>query len=1723
MKQKKFHASRRLVHDVTMWSILIFSLCILNSSKVFGQCSCDDDLVTTVSLGDSEGFESYSANQSLPTGGRWSLFPSGNGYNPVPATVVSTPVNCGSRSLRFQYNGSNPVDMRYLIDPKRTSFKMYIPSGKGGTFSLLMADGQTPVLELQFGTGGTCTVNNGESFPFSQGSWFRVSIIRIDNTFKIFRDYDHVATFGTITEVEYANFDANNTNEQFYIDKLCTYFYNWAIVNCTQEYNPQCLNLSEDSAGPNSCEAMIPGYIEAEFFSCGSSSGSPCADAMPIYCGQTISGTTIGENFKFYRPDFGSCLGNNSSNDYRAPDKVYSFEHTGGDAQIHLWTNTPNVDLDIFLLSECGAAWSDNPQIVVVSVPPNTSNPYITCIDRGISYVDGSGYDTEYIFVRDLPPGTYYIVVDGQHWQNAGQIDDVGSFQLSLHCYDLDCSEPTALNCGEKLLNETNINGANNVSIYCGPQPNEAGSTSSLPAGTGCTGPERVYTFTPDIDGKVTVNVTGIGTNEDFDAFVFLSCDHTNCLATSTNGYGQSEELIFEGEKGQQYVIVIDGYKEITGNYDIEVVCPSAGYCDGCLQCFKHRPKFNATNTFELFSGWCDEETPTRMISYTNIWNVEGTSVQYIDNTNNLSKNPIIFFPTPGRYRICQKIYAGSILLHECCQWVNVKPCNGVPKAYFTSVYNSSDATYTIDATLSQNAENIEWQYSENGITYVSGNNTSSISKISIPNGTCTNVCIYVYNGCGVSTYCLTLCRGNSNCVGTVPPVLFTSLPNIEPDGRKITFTAPSIANATYLWDFGDGSPTVNSRTINYTYAKDGNHIVCLKVVIGCRIYCYCWCVRPRLCPPQFDPPSGMIKYAFTGSDVNPSYTITTQNFTVSPTEPWLLDDQAINNSINKNTISIALSQSRDYKICIPYLKPNGCVAYKCITIRGGNPFNCNSISWKYLPNQGYQFSLPSENSEIEWTVDETGQSLGTTSTSNIIPLPSTCLTRTISVKFFDGTRYIICCLRIYICNPVNCRDIIKFTNAGSQANFSIDEIGLSEFTWYFDDTPNSVLGASSSITIPYPDACQAKTISVRYRDASGQWRICCLVVYWCNPSLCSNNISINPNNNLYTLTTSSQYQELTWFADNLLLGQGNNLNIAIPSSTQKIYVRYRDPATGCVYICCKNFGGNPNGLILTLGSNICGSPNSEVLVPITVNNYNKIVGLQFSIASSNSLIAEITGFSNINPNSGIKASDLIINNGKLVFFTDSELIERTLANGSKLFDVKVKLTGSIGQSADINFVDNITALDINVNPIPLSVINGSTCIHNSLSISGRVTNANNKPLSTNALMTLSNNQSKALNQDGLYTFTDGLIAGNSYTLYPSYDENLSKGVDISDLLLLRRHMQGITLFNSPLQYYAADNNDDAKIDISDLLTMRKIMQGLTTQLTNGKLAWKFVPKTYTFQALPNPLKIDIPTQLVYIPLSQSQTNQDFFGVKRCDINHSLIPFRGEIVDQRSQSTTLKINDAEGVNNQEIYVDISVEGFNQVLANEFSIQWPTDKLELVSVPSDSDIKISGTTLFNESLLSQGKIGLFWESADLSLGTTLADNTVIYRFKFKILANNGSQVLVQAADEPRLGKLIDINGEVNVNIQSGTVTVGTSSSKDSDINQIKLMPNPTTGIVTIQSPYAINKITLIDLIGHKLPLSNIGNQIDVSNYQAGKYILSIHHQNGVSNLPLILIK
>lgn len=1699
------HKKQRNIQDAILWILFITSILFLSSPNLFGQCSCSNELVPTVSTNSSDGFETYAANQPIPLNGNWSLYPASQNYNPIPATVVSNPTYCGSRSLRFQNTGF-PVDMSYAIDEKRTTFFMYVTSGKSAKFALLTDDAETAIFNLFFGTDGSGEFDNGGTFFYPQNQWFRVSVLKTGSTFRIFINYDHVGNYESNSFAGYANFYGNSSNDQFYIDRLCNYYDNGNNVNCTQELNPQCAYLSNEEIGTNPCYTQASGFISEEFFDCDNSGNSPCDFAMDIDCGETVFGSTINENYKFYRPDYTTCLGLSSVNDYLAPDKVYSFFHAGGDVQINLWSTTQNVDLDIFLLDECGSGWSGNPQIVILNVPPGATNPHINCIGRGISSIDPSGFDSDYIYIENLPSGTYYIVVDGQHWNTPGQINDVGDFVLSLHCHDLDCTDAIPMVCGQKLVNQSNNSGKNDRSIYCSPAPNPAGDPNFLPPGTGCTGREKIYSYTANVNGDIEVHVTGIDNNEDFEVFIFSECDPTFCIASGTRSYGEDEIITFDGFQGITYIIVVDGYFGTSGNFDIEIKCEKRRFCDVCMQCFKYKPKLNVVNTFEFSSGWCDEAV-FRAEGYTNIWSVENTNVSYADNTTNVSLDPVIIFPGTGKYRVCQKIYSGSTLLYECCQFVDVKPCSGEPKAFFTATYNNSTGSFSLNGTGSQNIDNIIWQFSDPDVSFVSGNSTSLQSTINIPNGRCVHVCFNVYNGCGMSTYCIKLCKNNPNCSGTTPPVLFSSLPQPVFDGRKITYSAPLITNATYLWDMGDGSDFLTTRNISYTYPKDGNHVVCLRVTVGCFTYCYCWCVRPRLCPPVFDPPSGMISHRFSGSTANTLYTVTTSNFTVA-NEDWLVDGSILSNSKGNSSMIISLPQDRDYIICIPYLKPNGCIAYKCITIRGGNPFNCTAINWRYIPNQGYQFELPSGFSEISWIVDETSQFLGSSAVSNILPPLNNCEYRTVSVRFFDGQRYIICCLRIYVCFPVNCRGNILYQNQNTSASFALLEAGATNISWYFDDAPNAVLGTSSNLILPYPTNCLARTISVRYKDVNGNWKICCIVIYWCSPLLCESNITISPNGNNVTLITQNQFQEIEWFVDNTLVGSGNSLIINLPPGGQNIYVKYRDPATGCIYICCKKIGTNPNAIMLELAKNICGPQNSEVLVPITVKNYKKVVGLQFRLSVSPTSIAEFVGVTNIQPMSGLKASDFTVSPGQIIFFTDSDLIERTLADGTKLCDIRIRLKGQNGASADVLFTGDIKAINIDGADLPVSVINGTVCVQTSLTISGKVSNALNKPLGTDCGITLEPLGSKYLVSNGMYLFDNGISAGSNYNLYPIYDSPLTNGIDVSDLLALRKHMQGLTLLESPYKHYAADMDDDAKIDVADLLTLRKIMQGLTTTLPNERKAWKFIPKSYNFPNLTNPLTTNIPTSIQYTPLTQSQINQDFIGVKRGDLNHSVIPFDDDAdIASRSQTVSMSVQNVQGVKGQEITVDLTANNFKNVLVMEFSLSWPQDKLELVSVPSGADIKILGTTLFNETLLNQGKIGAFWEAPDLVNGLTLVDGSTLYRFTFRIKGETGEQIVIQSSEQPRPVKLIDKDGEVPLVINQGIVTIGTSFVSDNITNNIVLYPNPTTGMIRFEHGYSpVQSLEIRDMLGRLIYEKKdvFTNDFDVSFLVSGTY-------------------
>jgi hypothetical protein len=636
-----------------------------------------------------------------------------------------------------------------------------------------------------------------------------------------------------------------------------------------------------------------------------------------------------------------------------------------------------------------------------------------------------------------------------------------------------------------------------------------------------------------------------------------------------------------------------DGYSECEW---IRGTCNS-NMCMNCWNCFHFLQSGSDPLTYQFLNRFCDQgyigfsEDRTNNRFNNNLvyeWSVENTNVTFTNNTNKNSINPFIRFPGFGTYIVCLKVFApGSTTpIYTCCLKVFVSGnCIKKPIAHFNYASNSSNNSFTLNSGTSDGSGEILWDFSGSNVTFLNNTNKNSANlQISIPSGQCVDVCMSLSNDCGISTYCLTLCNNSTSCTGNTP--IYTLNNRIEPviNDETISFTnlptPPAGTNVEYIWDFGDDIGKSSLKNPTYKYPKPGRYIICLIIKIGCKKICYCWCVWINPCQPIFEDHMGMLFPKFLGNQTTLQYQIQSSNITIAPGQPWLVDDVPVTNSAGAANLTIALPQNKDYVICFPYLKPNGCLAYKCIRVRGGNPFLCTNIGWKYVQNSGFQFNLTQSSgvSDIRWLVDETGQQLGTSATSNFLLPPNPCGWRNISVIYFDGTRYWICCLRIYLCAPDDCFNSIFYgVSTNEQALFRLEEPNATNIQWYFDDAPNTVLGTSGNLILPYPGNCVAKWISVKYFIPGFGWKICCRLIWFCNPFNCNFIKMTYTEGSGFKFETDQTYQNMSWVIDetNQSLGSGIQSNFYPVSGTEcqlrTVTVRYRD-ALGRWWLCCYRF-----------------------------------------------------------------------------------------------------------------------------------------------------------------------------------------------------------------------------------------------------------------------------------------------------------------------------------------------------------------------------------------------------------------------------------------------------------------------------------------------------------------------------------------------------------------------
>jgi hypothetical protein len=255
-----------------------------------------------------------------------------------------------------------------------------------------------------------------------------------------------------------------------------------------------------------------------------------------------------------------------------------------------------------------------------------------------------------------------------------------------------------------------------------------------------------------------------------------------------------------------------------------------------------------------------------------------------------------------------------------------------------------------------------------------------------------------------------------------------------------------------------------------------------------------------------------------------------------------------------------------------------GCWKVNARTIWVCNPFRCEDISFAYnQASGGFDLELTAGGmvSSISWQDDDTGFVLDGSVRMLSLPLDGECRYRNVSARYFDGTGWRVCGLRLYVCDPYACGDIsYGFAPDSNVIDFNFTGAdSVTDISWTDDDLGQPLPGSGDSTTLIWDGDCRVRNISIRYRDpVMGGWRVCGFRFFACAPSSCGSLILFERGDGDEVLIfTDEDFTQLSWAVDGADAGTENVLGVVIPpGESRTVCVRYFDPANGYFRTCCR-------------------------------------------------------------------------------------------------------------------------------------------------------------------------------------------------------------------------------------------------------------------------------------------------------------------------------------------------------------------------------------------------------------------------------------------------------------------------------------------------------------------------------------------------------------------------
>ena len=232
--------------------------------------------------------------------------------------------------------------------------------------------------------------------------------------------------------------------------------------------------------------------------------------------------------------------------------------------------------------------------------------------------------------------------------------------------------------------------------------------------------------------------------------------------------------------------------------------------------------------------------------------------------------------------------------------------------------------------------------------------------------------------------------------------------------------------------------------------------------------------------------------------------------------------------------------------------------------------------------------------------------------------------------------------------------------------------------------------------------------------------------------------------------------------------------------------------------------------------------------------------------------------------------------------------------------------------------------------------------------VSGKVlTELNEEIVKVKVDMSGSGSQPIMTGNDGTFNF-GSMVVGGAYSVKPEKDINHINGVSTLDLVLIQKHILGITPLNSPYRIIAADIDNNKSITALDLVQLRRLILGIDDEFTMND-SWRFVSVDYEFNDPRNPLGEQFMEEYQITQL-QNDMEVNFVGIKVGDVNGTVSPSELKGAQVRSANELiLAVDNINFSSNDILEVPVTAQNFNQIMGYQFTLEFDSRAVSLQEI------------------------------------------------------------------------------------------------------------------------------------------------------------------------------